>query len=69
MTLEVLADRFDVLREIAAIEHDLAAIARQQGWTADTNDIQRRLHAARGVVLEQVRVLLDAWNTASSTMH
>jgi hypothetical protein len=55
MTLDLLADRINVLREIAGIERDLRVFERQGGQTADTIDLRQRLTTARGAVLEQLQ--------------
>jgi hypothetical protein len=66
MTLEVLEDRLSVLRELAGIEHDLAAFERQHGWSFEGEDMRRRLQAVRLVVLDQLRdPVLDAGTTCA----
>ena len=61
MTLDVLEDRPSVLREIAGIEHDLAAFERQHGWSFEGDDIRRRLQVVRLSVLDQLRTpILDS---------
>jgi hypothetical protein len=66
MTLDVLEDRLEVLREIAGIEHDLTAFERQHGWSFEGDDLRRRLQKVRLNVLDQLRTpILDAGLTCS----
>ena len=51
---EWIADRADVLREVAAIERDLRRVERQFGRCADAEDVRQRLHAVRAVVRTQL---------------
>jgi hypothetical protein len=65
MRLTLLEGRLDVLRELAVIEHDLAAIEREHGPTAEAEDVRRRLYVARLAVLSQLAEPLDE----SGTIH
>jgi hypothetical protein len=58
MTLTLLEDRLNVLRECGAIEHDLAKFEQQHGPTAEAEDLRRRLQVARLQVLGQLAVPL-----------
>lgn len=65
---ELIADRIDLLTEVAAIERDVER-AEQRGPVPDGADLRRRLATVRRLATAQVLGLLDALNESHAAIQ
>jgi hypothetical protein len=54
----VLADRLDVLADLAGIERDIAAVDATYGLSLDSLIARQRLHETRARVLQQLHEMI-----------
>jgi hypothetical protein len=64
-----VADRIDLLAEVAALEVDVAVFERRHGFVPELADLRHRLDVVRAVVLGQVRGLPWMCETTCDVMH